>query len=259
MPVNRLSVFVCVCLWLIPGCVVSETDRRMLATGFSHYSARQFDKSHAAADEFIMRNPNAENVDEAYYLRGLCRISRNEKNNAAKDLQTAIAKSRRPDLKAKANRALADIAYDNAQWQEAITGYQKSLTIATPSPTAAVHINYRLGTCFQNLGQWANAKPYFQKVITSPTDPAYSRFALARIDARAFSLQFGAFRDQPNAAVLVKQLTTPPLSITAMVTTELRDGQLFYLVRSGSYATLEEAQAARTRLLPKHPKVTIAP
>jgi len=231
----------------------------LLAEGFTQYSARQFDKSHTAADEYIRKNPNAANLDEAYYLRGLSRISRNEKPAAAQDLQAAISKTKRADLKAKANRALGDIAYDAARWQDAIACYQISLATAPPSPVAGVHINYRLGTCHQNLGQFAISKPYFQKIITPPlsnTDPAYLRSALVRIEAKVFSLQFGAFRDQPNAAALVQQLKP---ALTATIATELRDNQLLYLVRTGSYPTLAEAQSARARLLAKYPNITIAP
>ncbi|MCL2646653.1 MAG: SPOR domain-containing protein [Phycisphaerales bacterium] len=253
------------CVFGVVGCVASESarsDRQTLETGFTQYSARQFDKSYSAADEYIRKNPNAANIDEAYYLRGLSRMSRNsptEKTAAAQDLQTAIAKTKRSDLKAKANRALGDIAYDASRWPDAATYYQKSLATAPASslsPAATVHINYRLGTCHQNLGQWTGAKPYFQKVITSNADPAYTRSALARIDVKSFSLQFGAFRDQPNAAALVKQLKS---SILATVITEMRDGQLLYFVRFGSYPTFAEAQSARTRFLPKYPKITISP
>lgn len=247
----------------LSSCVVSEADRKSLENGFTQYSNRQFDQAQSAADGYIQKNPDADNIDEAYYLRGLSRLSKGlpaDRSAATQDLQIAIEKTKRDDLKVKAYRALGDLAFDANRWQQAADNYQKSLDSGNAGSDA--YVQYRIGACLQSLGQWDRAKPYFQRVASLNTDPALTQRSISRMNASSFSLQFGAFRDSPKAADFIKQLKTPPAGtppITAAITTELRDGHLIYLVRSGTYPTYDEATAARSRLLAKYPTVTIFP
>jgi hypothetical protein len=56
---------------------------------------------------------------------------------------------------------------------------------------------------------------------------------------------------------LIKQLKAAGIAATAA--TELRDGKILYMVRSGSYNTNSEAESARSRLLSKFPAATVVP
>jgi tetratricopeptide (TPR) repeat protein len=239
---------------LLTACVPSDADKAALKEGFLQYSNRQFDPAEAAAENYLKKNPTAPNIDEAHYLRGLARMSKNNPTGATEDLNTAIAKSQRKDLKAKAHRALGDIAYDAAQWEPAAEQYEKSLTFAPEQSDA--HICYRAGAALQNAGQWDRARVHLQRAATIKTDPLSER-AATRLNARNFSLQFGAFSDAARGADLVRQLKTA--GITATATSELRDGKLLYLIRHGTFNTLAEAEKERTRFLLKFPTITIVP
>ena len=150
----------------------------------------------------------------------------------------------------------------------ALEDYQKSMDIgkapvewgqeknaASSKPDA--YVNYRAGACLQNLGQWDKARGYFDTVVSVGADPQLTARAVKRLNASHFALQFGAFADGPKAAELIKQLKGA--GITATAATEMREGKLLYLVRSGSYNTYTEAESARSRLLSKFPAATIVP
>jgi outer membrane protein assembly factor BamD (BamD/ComL family) len=247
-----------VALLLLPSCITSEADRQSLQRGYSLYNARQPDEAKAVADKFIAANPNSDNLDEALYLRGISQMTRGGPDNrraAADDLHQAIAKSQRPDLKAKAFRALGDIDFDAHRWPLAQTEYQQAFTGA--STHVLTHLNYRLGATLQAQGQWDKAQPYFQRVAASNDDQELKERAVARLNSASFGLQFGAFQEKPRAQELDRQLSS--LGIPAAITTETREGRVLYVVRSGSYHTWELANTARDRLLAKFPLVTIVP
>jgi tetratricopeptide (TPR) repeat protein len=271
MTLKRLApllVFVPLTALAVTACLPTDIQKRTIQDGFSKYSSRQFVESESIADDYIKKNPTVDNIDEAYYLRGVARFSRSNKQGAAEDLQAAIAKTKRVDMKVKAYRTLGDIAYESGDWQQALANYQKSMDAdngppawgqqpkATPAKADA-YLNYRAGACLQNLGQWDKARRYFDTAISTKGDPHLTARAVTRMNSNHFALQFGAFEDGPKAAELIKQLKAGGIAATAA--TEMREGKLLYLVRSGSYNTYAEAEAGRSRLLSKFPAVTIVP
>jgi tetratricopeptide (TPR) repeat protein len=237
-------------------CTASDADRRALARGFSDYQARRFDEAENAAAAYLAKYPTAENADEAYYLRGLARLAKSDTGGAAQDLSLAIQKSRRTDLKSKAWRALGDIAFDGVRFAEAAADYQNSLAAGGIPPADAGYVNYRLGECLQNQGQWDRARPFLDKAAASP-DPTIAPRARERAALRYFTLQFGAFRDTANANNLARELKSAGLA--AGVFTASHDGQTLYAVRAGGYATWAAADQAREKLLAKYPLLTVYP
>ncbi len=234
-----------------------------LKEGFAQYNARQVEQSEASADKIIAADPQAPTVDEAYYLRGLSRMTRGNHIGAAADFQTAISKTVRPDLKAKAWRALGDIAFDQIQWADAQKDYESALAAgaATPANSASAnYLNYRIGACQQAQGDWTRAAASFGRVIAADNDPAQKEIkdrALARMHATNYSLQFGAFVDAAKARELVAQLKAAGLA--AVIPVDVREGQVLYLVQSGSYHTMNQAAKARDALSARYPLVTIVP
>lgn len=236
-------------------CGVSDQDKKSLQSGYADYSSHNLENAANTASAFIKKYPNEQSVDEAYYLRGISRLGRGDKAGGAEDLKIAVQKTKRPDLKEKALRALGDVAFENQQWDDAKSDYLGALASAPAKDQPYLH--YRVGQCLQSLGQWDAGKAELWKALALNPDPALKDRILAHVNAKSFSVQFGAFPDSPHAGELKSQLTATGLMAT--VATELRGGKLFYLVRYGSYATWEAANSARLRFLAKYPTVIIAP
>ena len=243
-------------LWTLLGCQ-PEAKKATLSDGFAKYEARQLEESESIADRYIA-NPDAATVAEAYYLRGLTRMTRGNRVGAAEDLHNAIAKTERTDLKSKSWRSLGDIDFDQAKWAEAEKEYQTALSAGGANPATASYLNYRIGVSLQARGEWPSSVAWFGRVVaTDSSDPTLKERSLARMHASAYALQFGAFQDAARARELVAQLKAAGLNATIPV--DVRDGQLLYLVQSGSFKTMAEVSAAREAVQGKYPLVAIVP
>jgi tetratricopeptide (TPR) repeat protein len=231
-----------------------------LKEGFEKYNARQVEESEAIADKIIAANPNAPTVDEAYYLRGLSRMTRNNRVGAAADLKQAITRTQRNDLKSKAWRALGDLAYDQTRWDEAQKNYEQAIAAGGVSPTVSTYVSFRIGASLQAQGDWSRAANWFGRVVAGDVDPSQKELkdrALARMHATGYTLQFGAFIDAARARELVSQLKTG--GIAASIIGDAREGQVLYLVQAGAFRTMADATQARDGISAKFPLVTIVP
>jgi len=233
-----------------------QNQQAKLNDGFNSYTQRRFDLSEQAADGYINALPNDPNVDEAYYLRGISRLGKEDKSGAAEDLRTAVAKSKRADLKAKAQRGLGDLAFDAQNWPLAVKHYQSAISYLPAEQNAPIVV-FRIGAALQAQGKWADSRPYFQQVLRLNADKFWKDRATVRLRVDSYTLQFGAFRDNANASQTAKTLRSQRLDPT--VVNEVRDGQLLFMVRCGEFNTYTEADEARTKLLVKNPLVTIVP
>jgi tetratricopeptide (TPR) repeat protein len=241
---------------LIAGCT-TEADRASLQQGFAKYQARQPEESESIADKLITSNPYSPSVDEAYYLRGLSRMLRGNRAGASADLHEAIQKTSRADLKGKASWALGDIAYDQSQWDEAQKDYQQALSSGAVTGANVAYLNYRVGASLQNKGEWTAAQSWFGRAAGENAAPDIKERAVGRMYASSFSLQYGAFHEGPRAREMANQLQAA--GVPPVIKSEMREGQILYLVQSGSYHTMADVIAARERMQAKYPLVAIVP
>lgn len=240
---------------LFSACGPTPADRKNLSDAYASFAAHDFTATEKSASAYIQNQPTADNVDEAFYLRGLARYGRGDRIGAAPDLQKAIDHSKRADLKYKAYMTLGDIAFDQQHWDDAAADYQKAITSGV-GITVEPRLEFRLGVALQAIGQWDNARKHLEIVATS-SDAALAARARDHLNARAFSLQFGAFKDGAHAGELLRQLRAG--GIDAAVSSEMHNGQLLFVVHAGAYTTLADAEGARKRAAAKYPGVVIAP
>ncbi len=242
--------------WSLGGCGATASDKKLLAQGFADYEAHRVDEAQAAATKFIEKNLNAENLDEAYYLRGLTEFTKGDRPGAAQDLQIAIGKSKREDLKGKSYGILGEMAFNGQRWEQALD-YFKSTLECYPAGQAPVAVYFRIGATLQAMGQWEKARPYLDRAIALKPDAVMLQRAIQRRNATSFALQYGAYKEGPRAREAADQLRAA--GINSMIASEMREGQLLFMVRSGSYRTFDEADFARQQLVAKYPLVTVVP
>jgi tetratricopeptide (TPR) repeat protein len=251
----RIRLFFPLAAILLTACGPTAADRKNLSDAYASYAARNFIAAENAATAYIQNQPTADNVDEAFYLRGLARYGRADRVGAAADLHKAIDRTKRSDMKYKAWMTLGDIAFDQNHWDEAAGDYQKAIASAA-GITAEPRLEFRLGVALQSIGHWESARANLALAAAS-TDAALAQRARERMDAKAFSLQFGAFKEGARAGELVRQLHAA--GINAVATSEMHNGQLVFVVRSGSYTTLADADSARQRIAAKYPNAVVIP
>ena len=255
--VKTVPLLACLAL---AGC--TSADSSSLQDGFKKYVAQQPVESEAIADRYLAANPSAPDIDQAYYLRGISRMTRGNRAGAIPDLHTAITKTTRADLRSKAYRALGDMAYDQQQWPDAIKNYQAALDNLTLDAASVTYLNYRMGETLQCQGEWTRSEPWFARVVAARNDPTLTDPALRRMHATGFAIQFGAFQEVAGAQALAAQLRAA--GIAPLITNETRtdarnEARIWFLVQSGSYPNWAEALKARDGARSKFPAAMIVP
>ncbi|HUO09601.1 MAG TPA: SPOR domain-containing protein [Phycisphaerae bacterium] len=252
----RVRVCTALSALLLVSCGPTEADKKVLSDAYVSYASRDFAGTENLAGTYIQKEPTAENVDEAFYLRGLARYGRGDRAGAAADLQKAIEHTKRADLKCKAYMTLGDIAFDEGKWDEAAANYQKALGAGVAAGTVEPRMEFRLGVALQAIGQWDHARPHLA-IAAASKDAALAQRARERLEAAAFTLQFGAFTQGARAGELQRRLKAA--GIVASANSEMHNGQVVFVVRAGNYTTLADAELARRKLAAKWPGVVVIP
>ena len=250
----RFSMCAIAVVILLGGCGPTEGDRKVLTEAYARYGVRDFAGTEDLAGKYIEKEPTAENVDEAFYLRGLARYGRGDRVGATADLGKAIEHTKRADLKCKAYMTMGDIAFDQYRWEDAVTDYQGAMGTGVK---VEPRLEFRLGAALQAVGQWENARQHFAAVGVGGGDAALAERARERMEAKVFSLQFGAFKEGARAGELLRQVKGA--GIQASVGSELHEKQLVFVVRAGSYTTWRDAEAGRKRVAGKYPGAVVVP
>jgi tetratricopeptide (TPR) repeat protein len=241
----------------LTGCETAPpADRQSLVNGYADYDAHRFTEARNAANQYVTRYPKDPHLDEAFYLRGLSAMALHQSVQATDDLTAAARVSTHPELKGKANRALADLAFDAQHFGEAAQLYQTALQQA-PALQNEAAVNYRLGAALQAIGQWNAATEPLHRAASGHGDAGLTARANERLGVTHFALQFEASRSLTAASAYNVKLLG--LGVHARTEVEVRGGQRLFTVRSGSYRTYADAAAARDRLTVSFPLVTIVP
>ncbi|MGA2265959.1 MAG: SPOR domain-containing protein [Phycisphaerae bacterium] len=193
-------------------------------------------------DAFLRDNARSERADEAYYLRGLAKYRLGDKAGGQADLEAALAKTNKKELRGKAALALGDLAWDGDDMPTAAAMYGTVLDTVDRSSSPADHAGYRLGCVLQRLGRWEDADLQFSRVMELFPGTELEARADRRIHGRAWTVQVGAFENRKHAEDVVKELANK--SIQADVVPMMNEGKPAFMVQAGRYATYEQAAAA---------------
>ncbi len=98
------------------------------------------------------------------------------------------------------------------------------------------------------LARWTKAKEFLQKILKEYPESFESGVARQLLEEKQyFTVQVGAFTEQPRAERLVKELIQRK-EYAYIVETKSPDGKLFFRVRVGQMTALKDAQALESKL-----------
>ncbi len=218
----------------------------LLQNAAAAYGNGQYEATVRNVDAFMIENSKSSRADEAFYLRGLARYRLKQYDEAAGDLEQAIDRTKIDHIKSNSLNALGDIAYDKDNMVLAGHLYEQALENTERGKKPADHSCYRLGCALQRQGRWAEADPYFQKVIYFFDGSELAKLASRRVNCVAWSIQAGAFEKKANAEKAAAEFTKNSLHAAALSVVE--SGRLIYVVQVGRYVTYEQAVAALDRV-----------
>lgn len=248
---GALCLAACGCSSLPP----AERDELTYAT--QAYNKGDISGAAAKLDRIIRDYPNAAEIAEAYYVRGLCRHKAGSAQ-AAGDFERAIAKSQRADLTALARASLASVHYGRSDWRRAADLYKQSIP-GLPDTPPTDQVLYRAGLAMQRCGQWQDATRQFARILwkfkTSPLVEDASR--LATWQHPYFAIQLAAFPRTDSAATAVQDYRARGLE--AVQESRPRKDGAMWVVMTGRYGTYTEAQAALGRVRAVQPDAFIIP
>ena len=246
-PFRRLAFIVSFGL-LTAGCTsLPESQRQSLRRASSHYLQGNTTSAIAQLDGIIASYPNAAEIGEAYYIRGLCRAQTGQAASAKSDFQQAIRAGGHKDLTARATASLAAIAYSQKDWSTAVRLYDQALPDLPDSPPKDKMLYYA-GLAMRRDGRWNKAQQQFSLIVHKFSNRPIA--AAARRQAawkhQFFSIQLGAFSNTPRAGRQVETFRAQGLD--AFQEHQLRNGIGLWVVMAGRYPTYEEASKALNRV-----------
>ena len=258
---GKTHLILTACLALLPACSSNPQGRQALDAGESALRAGQYDQALRDADSYLAHG-NADDLAEAYYLRGKVLEERQPKpdaDSANRDLLAArsaysIGLSYHPSKSVEAllHGQLGNVCYFLDDYPAAL--HEWNLAYAQlEKPEWKQWVLYRIGLCQQRLGLFQDADRTFEMVEqTYPNTQAAARAQLHH-GVRGFYVQVGAF-SQPSA------ISDAIAAITSAggIPVRARSNGLM-TVRTESFPSYAQAQSFKARVPSRYPDAEILP
>jgi len=228
---------------ILPGCggPAPREGRRLLAQSQNSLEAKDYRSTISKADEFLRQYSRTREAGRAHYLRAKAKLALQDTVGATADFREA-ADSSNADVRANANLALGQTAFDNGQMLQAEEYYRRAVEDIEDGKAPGDHAHYRLGCVLQRRGLWRQAELEFRQVVEYFRNTELASRASRRVNATAWTVQAGAFGNQAHASALAGKLRAGGLA-PAVRTVLGKSGPLFIVV-VGTYGTYQQAAGA---------------
>lgn len=234
----RLSA---VALAVLAGCSnLPPAERQALQEATRLYERGDCNTPIPTIERLIRDYGRAEEIAEAYYLRGLCRTRSGQISGAVADFEFAVARSKRPELTARARASLASIRHQQGDWTVAAELYSMAVS-GLPDQPPTDEILLGAGTTMQRAGRWREAAFQFARILRSFRDrPAAAEARrLAAWPHEYFSIQVAAFASATAAARTAQAWRSK--GSEALYESIPREGSTLWVVMVGQYPTYSQA------------------
>jgi len=238
-------------LWLVTvsvlaaaGCngPLSPQAKRLWQGGQEAYNRGDDSATIRHMDEFLHQYPRSSWSDRAYHLRGLAKYRTKDYPGAKADFREAINRARSKTTRAKALKAMGNVAYTMNDTALAEQSYREALGLMERSEPGSDEIHYRLGCVLQRQGRWADADTQFDRLIYLFDGTALANRAKLRVHSKAWTIQAGAYKRKANADRAVASMRAE--NFQSVCRAQLWRGRPRFLVLVGRFPTYEQAVAA---------------
>ena len=223
---------------------VSQEGLSQLAEARRQFEAGQYETAEEGLSRFLQDRRGRDEAGAAHYLRGLCyRQAEPVKNDlAAQDFERAIELADGAEVRQLAQAALGHVRFEKRDYAGAIEQYTAVLAEPVAQDAGADTVLYRLGVSLQNVGRWGEADVHLSRCLGEFAQSSYAGLAQKRFGARRFCVQLGAFGNLDGASKRVKELERR--GVKADWSATRGEGKLSYVVRTGRYDSLNQAETA---------------
>jgi TolA-binding protein len=242
------------------GCTrLGPAERKTLMQASDLYTRGSYSQAVQRLNSLIRDFPQATEISEAYYVRGLCRTKTGDPRGAAADFEEAIRVSKNEDVVVRSKISLAAVSYQQGQWSKAADLYSDAVP-RLPDRPPSDQIVYYAGVALQRAGRWQDARLQFARIIHKMPNSPILADAKRMIgwQHEYFSLQLGAYQDTENAEKAVQAFRTKNLDFVQMENHPWQ-GRVVWVVMAGRYRSYGEALGALQRVRTAAPDAHVIP
>ena len=199
-----------------------------------------------AKDLLKTKLPGNEAVQVEYYL-GLSYLRLGDYAQAYDVFKKVVGERPATELYEKADIGVIDALYMQGYYENALKE-ASSLMSRHPKSEMMSLIYLKAARSSLKLARWTKAQEFLQKILKEYPDSFESGVARQLLDEKQyFTVQVGAFTEQPRAERLVKELIQRK-EYAYIVENKSPDGKKFFRVRVGQMTALKDAQALESKL-----------
>ncbi len=241
----------CGCTRLGPG------ERESLQEAAREYALGRIDPAMARLDPLIRDFSRAEEIAEAYYIRGLCHARQGREEAARADFEKAL-NSRRRDLVGLARASLGTMAFRRGDYAAAAEHFEKGLPDVPDAPPKD-QLLFSAGVAMQRAGRWKDASAQFATLLHRfPDRPIAERARrMAGWTHPYFAIQLAVYATAESAEQAVRAYRNRGLS--AVQENHPRGGRAMWIVMTGRYPSYADAVAALPSIRRIQPDALIIP
>jgi len=233
-------------VWLAGCTTLPDTERVALVHAAGQVDSNQCSEAVPRLDRMIATYPDAPEIAEAHYIRGLCRYRAGQIEAAVQDFEAAIRKSQRPELTAHARASLGTINYQQGRWTRAADYYREAVRDLPDEPPTD-QVLYHAAVAMQRAGAWRDASVQLGRILRKFPNSSVADAArqLAAWPHQYFAIQLGAFASAEAAAKTMEEYRAR--GIDAYQENIARGGTALWGVLLGRYGNYADAMAALPR------------
>lgn len=191
-----------------PDQVLLEYANSLYARGLHDMAAPEFEK-------FLKLYPNSPDRQMATFRLGECHRATGNLNSAKTAYETLVASFGAGDFLGPAAYRLADLYYQEKNFQSALPFYRKA-SVLLKEPNIVTASRFYTGRCLEQLGRPLEARTVYEDVINAKANPDFveaSRLSLAQL-LSAGSLKKEALKQYE---LLAKESAKPQMRAEALV------------------------------------------
>lgn len=249
----------------VAGCAHGPTAKDNLATAYREFDSPNPNYAQVAdaADAYLKEQPTGPAAADALYLRGRALEAKGQADASSpqKDFSDAygyygqaLAQNPRTGLAGLIHIGMANVLYFQGRYTAAINEFNAALPQVERDDTKA-WAQYRIGICYQRLGQWDDADRQFALVQQQYPNTTQAQQAREHQGARAFYVQVGTYAGTQQADAAAAELKKQGYPAQRFVDTS-RNVQL---VRVGPMTTYEAAAATKQKIWGKYRDAIVVP
>ncbi len=235
---------------------ITEQGKRQLRSAADLVKQASYD---AAADElgkFLEAYPRSDEVGEAHYMIGLCRVHISQPHQAERAFNSALAVADVPILKHYVRLSLANLAFERQDYPTAgefYGSYFDDLPRREPFHLAY----YRYGLVLQAIGQWKQADVQFARILRLFPEADILPSVRKHFGSSHYAIELGRFPSPELASRQRREFAdlSPQLHAQAQ---RGPDGWQ-YVNLYGEFPDLERAKEALAGIKPRLAQARIVP